>query len=236
MLHGARCVTVDPPSAPLPAPAIVDHDIIALPEQRADGSVYNEIIELHVSLDDQYRDQAAQLVLLYRTDAESAAVAGEPIPDSARTLYLSVKKLGLIPREKNRMIDFSIFAVDTRDRPGDTSSAYRVALAKQATLLAPLDTLDRAGRLRWELYDFGSPVRSKALLWSRDSALWESDFLPREGFAYIGNYQGSEFSLAIPDCVAARLDTGACAWGVRVEISGPPFPVSLISRGVYATP
>jgi hypothetical protein len=219
------CATIDPPPpSPLSAPIIDSAEIVAVPD--IDKEITESIhIQWVAGPDDSLSVYSFKIVRY--TALQTLPLLTKLSIDSLNTLIDPVAQMNLPNRNDEQYIIYRIYALDSLDRPGDTSVACTVTLARSIPLLSPKDTFV-VNQFKWEVPDgIYNQTRSRVILWYRGDPLWKSDDVLK-----YTNGLSEIFTKSLPDSLMP-LAPGKYYWGIQLTIEGGAFPVSFTIRKLY---
>lgn len=219
------CATIDPPPpSPLSAPIITDSTIVAVPD--IDKEI-TESIQIQWTAGPGDSLSVYSFKIIRNTALQTLPLLTKLSIDSLNTLIDPVAQLNLPNRNDEQYIIYRIFALDSLDRPGDTSAACTITLARSIPLLSPKDTFV-VNQFKWEVPNgIYNQTRSCAILWHQGSLVWKSDDVLK-----YTNGLSEIFTRALPDSLMP-LAPGRYYWGIQLTIEGGVFPVSFTIRKLY---
>lgn len=227
------CITPPEPRPDrLSSPIFTNYEIVA----GLYGDEYHEVIHLQWIPDSTDTISIIKYQILRKVDIDSSSTTITDIPSDVNDLNDPTVKFIDDPakRTNDRLIFYRIFAIDSLERPGDTSVVCTVSLARLIDLLLPpIDTIpSQSVNFRWLVPQiFNSRVRTHIVLWKNDSTIWQS--APKEFFTGGGPTQENE---NLPPSLLPLIP-GEYFWGAYLIIIGGSVtgdnPTSINIRNFY---
>ncbi len=233
-LAGACPSEFKPLPPTLNAPAITNLELTAVRSGTGGTLQYHPAIHIRWTPPDQDSVRVQSYTLLRSAISgsdTSFTVATHSIPAGVHEVYDRIDDI-LPPKElDHKFIFYKIAALDTLDRPGDTSLVDTFALGHPPSLEIPHDTL-RTNFFRWIVAKIPAGYRTHMILWGDNGPIWKSP-LPQSP-----TYGSTEWYIAhevtMPDSVWP-LPSSLYYFGARViEESGALTTQSImISEPIY---
>jgi len=207
---GAICDPIPAPPATLSSPVFTGYDVVS----RIYDGEHQEMIVVQWEPDSTDTVSVVSYQMLRRGEADTFATPIRDIAGTVRELFdPTVNFVESAKRENEYNVFYWIFALDSLGRPGDTSPACTVSLARFVKQLQPLDTFQNEP-FRWQVPPIFNRTMSFVTLWRGDSVLWTSDTM----LEYTGGGV-PPFEKSLPGNFPP-LPPGTYFWGVPLRILG----------------
>jgi hypothetical protein len=219
VLTALVCLPPEPALPPLlNAPVFTKGTVVI---ENASG-IWQEMIRLEWTPSDSSYSAINEYVILteipFDTAVDSMGIIDmEPqrLPASKTFAYHPTESIRrLTPDSQIVTIHYRIFAIDSLDRSGDTSSSFEVSLLKTVVLVSPADTLHN-NRFHWEFVGIADEIFSNMLLIWPDSISKQYVGDTSSAFAFL--YDPLKFIVSLPDTLLP-LHSGYYTWAVRTEL------------------
>gem|GEM_PF-2379253 len=238
LLQGVVCIPPEPPVPDrLKAPVFKEGKVVV---ERLNGT-YEELIYLRWAPPDtdsvpiSVKNYVIIQHLPFDTAADTLGVlSSEPeiLPATRTFAYQRTENLRRYGSGEILSMYYQIYAVDSLERPGDTSEPFGVALLRNVTLLAPTDTLS-GNNFVWETRFIQDEIFTNMMLWREADAslIFISDTVDY----FTTYYDIKQFSARIPN-IRWPLQSGIYTWAVRLEKPQPPPGATSFTLGTFRVP